>query len=86
MCGGHELVPMNKQELIHLHGLVLELARYCETEGELHVDLDRYHELGTNPHPVQQSKRDHQEAMFAVVDGLTATLADEPPEPEPAPA
>lgn len=77
---------MNKQELIHLHGLVAELARYCETEGEFHVDLERYHELEKNPHSIQRSKRDHREAMFALVDGITATLPDGSLEPEHAPA
>ena len=58
---------MNKRELIHLHGLLFEVARYCETTGDGRVDLRRYRTLGTRPTSVHHPKADHREALFALV-------------------
>lgn len=65
---------MNKQELLHLHSLVLEIATFCSTEEDVEIDLEAYYALGTNPLSIQQSKGRHEEAVEtlveAVVDGL----------------
>lgn len=74
---------MNKQELVHLHSLALELAAFCAATDGLSVDLDAYRALGTGPLSVHRSKPHHRAAVFALLAGLTpamrAAMADEAP-------
>jgi len=74
---------MNKQELVHLHSLVVELAAFCEATEDVQVHLDAYRALGTGPLSVHRSKVHHRAAVFALLGGLTpglrSTMADEEP-------
>lgn len=75
-------MPMKKQELIHLHGLLVEVAEYCATMNDSHLNLERYHTLGTRPMSIHQSKTQHKDAVFALTEGITAMIRDEPVEIE----
>ena len=77
---------MKKQELIHLHGLLAEVSSRCEAYENTAVDLSDYHMLGIRPTSIHQSKTDHKEAVFALADGITGTIASEETEPVPASA
>ena len=67
---------MKKQELIHLHGLLAEVSAHCKTTDDLTVDLDDYHSLGIRPTSIHQSKTDHKRAVFALAEGITASMAE----------
>jgi len=77
---------MRKQELVHLHGLLAEVAQYCKTRNDIHVELERYHALRTRPMSIHQSKTDHKDAALALAEGITASLRDESIESETASA
>lgn len=65
---------MQKQELIHLHGLLLELARFCETGDGSGLDLERYRALGTTPVSIHQPKPRHAAAISALATAITASI------------
>jgi hypothetical protein len=64
---------MKKQELIHLHTLLAEVAGYCQEEG-VSLDLSTYHAHDTHPMAVSHSKSDHEAAVLALVTGVAASL------------
>ena len=67
---------MRKQALIHCHALVDEIAQYCAEQG-VDLDLEAYHSLGTRPTSIHHAKGDHQEAVFALAESITAAVAEE---------
>ena len=67
---------MRKQALIHYHGLVDEIAQYCIAEG-IELDLEGYNSIGTRPTSIHHAKGDHREAVFALVESVTAAVAEE---------
>ena len=77
---------MKKQELIHLHGLLAEVSAHCTSTDDLSIDLDSYHALGIRPTSIHQSKTDHKRAVFALAEGITASLTEEEREAVAAPA
>lgn len=70
---------MNKQELIHVHGLLAEVQRWYE-EREHELDCQAYRDHGVWPTTIPAPKADHEVAITL----LAATLADEM-ESEPTP-
>lgn len=70
---------MKKQELIHIHSLVGEVANYC-IEGGSVLELDDYHQLGTRPTSIHLRKSEHKEAVFALTDAINSAVTSEPME------
>lgn len=64
---------MKKQELIHIHGLLAEVAGYCREDG-IDIETESYDALGTRPTSIQQSKTAHKEAVFALGTAITGEL------------
>lgn len=66
---------MKKQELIHLHTLLAEVATYCQEQGQT-FDLSSYHEQDIHPMAISEAKADHEAAVLALADGLAGSLKD----------
>jgi hypothetical protein len=66
---------MKKQELIHIHGLLAEVQRECESKGE-DIDLDAYEELGVRPTSIHQSKTAHKGAVFELIEAITEPMEE----------
>lgn len=64
---------MRKKELIHLHGLLVEVQKYCTQEA----DLSEYESLGIGASSIYGRKDEHQEAVFALVKAITDDLRHE---------
>ena len=71
---------MRKQELIHIHGLLAEVADYCSQDG-IAIDMEQYRSMETQPTSIHRSKTDHKEAVFALTGGLAPALAGDQIEP-----
>ncbi|MDY6779250.1 MAG: UPF0058 family protein [Halobacteria archaeon] len=70
---------MHKDELIHLHSLLVEIKKYFENQEDVEEDLfEDYEELGTSPVHIHKSKSEHKHAIFV----LGETLADSMTEDE----
>jgi hypothetical protein len=65
---------MRKQELIHVHGLLAEVADYCERTDAIAVETAEYDALDTRPTSIHCSKTDHKEAVAALGDAITTGL------------
>ena len=68
---------MKKQELIHIHGLLAEVRNQYEIRNGRSIDCSEYERTGVNPTSIHHSKTAHQEAIFALIDGITDTMAPE---------
>jgi hypothetical protein len=66
---------MRKQELVHLHGLLVEITRTLVDQGTIPESVwAEYEALGINAHSIHARKNDHEEAVLFLVSTLTATL------------
>lgn len=64
---------MRKNDLVHLHGLLIEVTdRLTEDDALSQTDLEPYDQLGVAPVSFQASREDHQEAVLT----LGAVLGD----------
>lgn len=77
---------MRKQEHIHLHGLLAEIADHCTDEYGITIDTEAYQSLGVRPTSIHKAKGDHKDAVLELADSITTVLADEQAETIPASA
>ncbi len=64
---------MRKQELIHLHGLLLEVQEHCTQEA----DFSEYESLGIEASSIYRHKDEHREAVLALIGAITDDLQHE---------
>lgn len=57
---------MKKQELIHLHGLLAEIATHCLASSDCTFDLEKYRSLQTQPMSMDRSKTNHKTAVLVL--------------------
>lgn len=79
---------MRKQELVHLHGLTVELRRYLEERSELPVESFVAEEGGAGPMAIHRRKEAHEvavrRALTDIVGAIESTAwssAERPTEP-----
>jgi len=65
---------MKKEELIHLHMLLVQVKKYCEENG-LDCDFTKYNELGISPFQVHRSKEEHKQAVLVLGTELVSMTA-----------
>jgi len=70
-------MPMKKQELIHLHGLLAEVRDQCEEWHGAAFDMTEYETLGVRPTSIHRSKTDHKDAVFKLAGGITDGVESE---------
>jgi hypothetical protein len=66
---------MKKQELVHLHSLLAEVAAYCGRDG-VDLALAPYHDLETGPMAIGRAKSDHERAVFALSRAVSGSLGE----------
>ncbi|MFB6177334.1 MAG: UPF0058 family protein, partial [Halobaculum sp.] len=58
---------MKKNELLHVHSLLVAVARQYDERGRLAADaLDSYRELGVTPMSIRAPRDDHEDAVLAL--------------------
>lgn len=66
---------MHKQECVHVHGLLVEVAGYLiERDAMEPVALARYEGLGTRPTSIHESKQDHKAAILVLGRAIEAAI------------
>jgi len=66
---------MRKQELVHLHGLLVEITRSLVDQGTIPDSIwTEYEALDTNAHSIHAPKSDHEEAVLCLATTLSTTL------------
>ncbi|MDX1745613.1 MAG: UPF0058 family protein [Halobacteriales archaeon] len=71
---------MNKQELIHVHGLLAEVRRWY-TDRERDLECPRYMDHGVWPTTIPAPKADHERAIQILAGALARELGTERSEP-----
>ena len=64
---------MRKEELVHIHILLVQFKKYCEETG-LIADLKNYDKLGISPFEMHRSKEEHKRAIMILCTELVAAL------------
>ena len=65
---------MQKEELIHLHTLMIQIKNYFEhTTGE-HIAAEKYRALNISPVHVFKRKLEHEKALFALGNEIIASV------------
>jgi hypothetical protein len=54
---------MEKEELIQLHTLLVQVKKYCEEKG-LDCDFSKYNDLDITPSQVYRKREEHKKAVF----------------------
>jgi len=72
---------MRKQECIHLHALLAEVANHLDGRPETRpLNLAEYREFDVWPSSVHRSKADHERAILLLATAIARSLG-EPPTP-----
>lgn len=67
---------MRKRDLVHLHALFSLVRRWlAERNEEPPGAYDAYERLDLAPTGLDRRKREHREAVHALLDGIEATIA-----------
>jgi hypothetical protein len=67
---------MRKQELVYLHGLLLEIRTYYQGEAGESVETPGYDAMDVSPAAIHQSKQDHEEAVLTLLTELTKAFGE----------
>lgn len=73
---------MRKQELLHVHALLVEIADHVTDEGAVRAVAD-YAECGVRPTSLHRPKADHERAVMTLADGIVREVAEDPRRPAP---
>ena len=66
---------MRKQELVHLHGLLIEITRSLVEQGTVSAEIwNEYEALEIKAHSMQARKSAHKEAVLFLASTLRTTL------------
>lgn len=66
---------MRKQELVHLHGVLVEVTRSLVEQGAVSAEIcNEYERLDVNANSIHAQKGDHREAVLLLATALGATL------------
>lgn len=78
---------MRKQELVHLHGLLVEIRQQFTEQDDIQIPayaFEAYDEYGVGPTAIAERKDTHQAAIDHLFDGLQTTLSAQQSTGEPA--
>lgn len=73
---------MRKQELVHLHGLLVVVRRHVDEQDEIQASrhaFDAYDEYGVRPTAIAERKEAHHAAVDHLLEGLQTTLTAHQP-------
>jgi hypothetical protein len=68
---------MKKQELVHLHSLVVQFARHFESETDIPISCEEYAKLGVTPASIHRSKTAHEAALLTLLDCVVTEIEAE---------
>ncbi|MEM2924264.1 MAG: UPF0058 family protein [Methanocellales archaeon] len=71
---------MHKEELIHLHSLLVQIKRYFEQNG-IGGDFSEYNALHISPLHIHRSKAEHKHAIFVLGTKLASLISEESSNP-----
>ncbi len=67
---------MYKDELLHLHQLLIYLMNFLVDNGVSKDFFKEYKDLGISPHHIHRTKAEHKYAIFVLAHGISTVLAE----------
>ncbi|GAA0241266.1 UPF0058 family protein [Haladaptatus pallidirubidus] len=67
---------MKKQELIHLHSLLIEVKDQYEAWNDETIKLQNYEDAGVYPTSIHRSKTAHRDSVFILTNEITEKMAN----------
>lgn len=67
---------MYKDELLHLHQLLIYLMKFLMDNGVSKNFFQDYHNLAISPHHIHRTKAEHKYAIFVLAHGISSVLAE----------
>ena len=68
---------MQKEELLHLHMLMVHIKKYFETSTGEVVDTSRYIGLEVSPVHIHKNKKSHKEALLVLGEEIVGSMRDQ---------
>ena len=65
---------MQKEELIHLHMLMMHVKKCCESISNNEIPSERYKSLEISPHHIHKEKKAHKIALLTLSDEIVTHL------------
>ena len=65
---------MQKEELIHLHMLMMHIKKCCESISNHEIPSERYRSLDISPHHIHKEKKAHKIALLTLSDEIVTHL------------
>lgn len=65
---------MQKEELLHLHMLMVQLRKYYETVAGEEITTDDYDSLAVSPVHIHRNKKCHKDAILALGTDIVAHM------------
>ncbi len=65
---------MQKEELIHLHMLMIHIKKYCESISDNEIPSERYKSLEISPLHIHKEKNAHRIALLTLSDEIVTHL------------
>ena len=68
---------MQKEELLHLHMLMVHIKKFYETSTGEVVDTSRYVGLEVSPVHIHKNKKSHKEALLILGEEIVGSMRDQ---------
>jgi hypothetical protein len=68
---------VQKEELLHLHMLMVHIKKFYETTTGESVDTSRYVGLEVSPVHIHKNKKSHKEALLVLGEEIVGSMRDQ---------
>jgi hypothetical protein len=65
---------MQKEELLHLHMLMIHIKKYYEGVANQEIPTNRYNSLAISPVHIHKDKKAHKEALLVLGDEIVSHI------------
>ena len=68
---------MQKEELLHLHMLMIHIKKYCENITNDEIRSERYNSLKISPVHIHKDKKAHKDALLILGDEIVTHINEQ---------
>jgi len=69
---------VQKEELLHLHMLMIHIKKYYEGVSHEEIETDRYNSLAISPVHIHKDKKAHKDALLTLGDEIVSHIHHHP--------
>jgi hypothetical protein len=75
--GVREGDSVQKEELLHLHMLMIHIKKYCENITNDEIHSERYNSLEISPGHIHKDKKAHKDALLTLGDEIVTHIQEQ---------